>query len=155
MSGDIGLFIDPVRLVADLGTFENDLATDDGLRTAFLISIFTDRFDDETRQGGWWADQFNDVADDRIGSRLWKLARAKATAANLALAESYVRESLDWAVEDKVVASLDVAVTVPNVRGSTNLPLLNSMLITIGAHRPDGSVTSFRSASAWAAEVAR
>ena len=62
-----------------------DLQGDDGLLTALLISLFTDRraHDDDPlpdeRVGvpsdmrGWWGDYFETERPDPIGSRLWLL----------------------------------------------------------------------------------
>jgi phage gp46-like protein len=97
-----------------------DLATDDGLRAAVLISLFTDRRaadDDALPDGtddrrGWWADLPPDGAPDRgrpdlIGSRLWLLTRAKATDETAQLARRYILEALQWMIEDGVAQSID------------------------------------------------
>ncbi len=89
-----------------------DLATDDGLRSAVMVSLLTDRRVDaeelpagETRRRGWWGDT---LASGEIGSRLWLLARSKRTPAVLRRAESYAAEALEWLVEDDVVERVDV-----------------------------------------------
>ena len=60
---DIALSWDNAAWRADIGLARGDLATDDGLRTAVLISLFTDapaRDDDPLPapgyRGGWWGD---------------------------------------------------------------------------------------------------
>ncbi len=84
-----------------------DLATDDGLRTACLLSLYTDRraeADDEVENGdkrGWHA-------HPKRGSRLWLLARAKETPDTLARAKSYTEEALAWLVEDGVARAVTV-----------------------------------------------
>lgn len=91
-----------------------DLAADgDGLRTAVLVSLFTDRRveagelpDGETRRRGWWGDTL--AANDEIGSRLWLLARAKRTPDTLRRAEGFAREALGWLVEDGAAEEVDV-----------------------------------------------
>ena len=90
-----------------------DLAADDGLSTAVLVSLFTDRRtaveelpDGETRRRGWWGDTLS--PDDEIGSHLWLLARAKRTPDTLHRAEDYARAALGWLVEDGVAEEVAV-----------------------------------------------
>ena len=97
----------------DLEIVDFDLATERGLRSAMLISIFTDARADadelpegETDRRGWWGDGLS--GEDRIGSRVWLLQRAKQTAETAALAETYVAEALAWMVEDAVALAVDV-----------------------------------------------
>lgn len=86
-----------------------DLATEDGLRSAVIVSLFTDRraeIDDEIPDGsgdrrGWWA-------DPTLGSRLWLLARAKQTPDTLARARAYAIEALQWLIDDGVGTAVDV-----------------------------------------------
>lgn len=85
-----------------------DLATDSGLDTAILISLFTDRYDPETSQGGWWGDAHPDDPE-LLGSRLWKLNKSKVTTQVLRTAEDYARESLQWLINDKFITTLTTA----------------------------------------------
>jgi len=99
-----------------------DLASDQGLLSAVLISLFTDRLaaaDDELPDNsgdrrGWWGDLPLDQANtgatpDLIGSRLWLLVRQKQTQAVLNAAIGYAREALQWLIDDGVAARIDVA----------------------------------------------
>lgn len=92
-----------------------DLKGDDGLETAVSISLFTDRriTDEqlgpgETHKKGWWGDVFPDVDGDKIGSRLWTLARAKRTLATLRLGEDYAKEALQWLLDDGIASQVTV-----------------------------------------------
>lgn len=85
-----------------------DLATDSGLDTAIVISLFTDRYDPATQQGGWWGDSHPD-APELLGSRLWKLNKSKVSTQVLRTAEDYARESLQWLINDKLIQTLNVA----------------------------------------------
>lgn len=93
-----------------------DLAGDDGLETAVLISLFTDAAatDDEMARAGvqqrrgWWGDAWSDIPGDVMGSKLWLLRREKRTAATLARAQGYARDALMWLVEDGVADSVSV-----------------------------------------------
>ncbi len=97
----------------DLALSAGDLATDEGLATAISCSLFTDAEarpgdplpDDGDGRRGWFGDARARVAGDRIGSRLWLLARETITDATLARARVYGTEALAWLVEDGVAAS--------------------------------------------------
>jgi phage gp46-like protein len=91
------------------------LAEDDGLETAVVLSLFTDRVAAEgdttvepTARRGWWGDAYPEVQGDQIGSRLWQLAREKQLPQVLARAELYAREALQWLVDDGVASSVAV-----------------------------------------------
>jgi len=96
-------------------------AEDDGLETAVILSLFTDRranADDAIPDGskdrrGWWGDSFADVKGDLIGSRLWLLSREKQLASVLVRAQQYAEESLKWLVDDSVAESAVVVASNP------------------------------------------
>ena len=107
--------IDLPVLAFDLALAGPDLATDGGLATAVIVSLFTDaraRADDELPapgdRRGWWGDALPAVEGDQIGSRLWLLARAKFTAANVERARAYAVEALAWLKTDGIAARTDV-----------------------------------------------
>ncbi len=93
-----------------------DLATEDGLRSAVLVSLFTDRRaaeDDALPDGtddrrGSWQDSYLDRQNDRQGSRLWLLARAKQTDENATRAREYAEEALAWLIEDGIATAVQV-----------------------------------------------
>ncbi len=115
---DLALIWDTAAGVADLGVIDGGLATDDGLRTAVIVSLFTDRRarPDDVLPGaaddrrGWWADAASPVAGDQIGSRLWLLAREKRTPATLTRARDYTDEALGWLIDDGVARSVEIEV---------------------------------------------
>ena len=115
---DIALRFDPERGYYDLA-FDEDLATDSGLETAVLLSLYTDRRAlpaDELPGGGsdrrgYWADAFSARLQ---GSRLWLLWREKELESVRRRAEVYAQEALDWMVEDGVAEA--VVVTAEHVR---------------------------------------
>lgn len=95
---------------ADISDFEAD-----ELAAAVLISLFSWRKsnpDDGVRapnRQGWWGDTFAHTAGDRIGSRLWLLQRQKILSTTLRRAEAYAKESLQWLIDDAVVARIEVS----------------------------------------------
>lgn len=84
------------------------------LTRAVLISLFTwrraltdDPVDDE-ELFGWWGDSYPDIADDRIGSRLWLLRRVKLTDATQRDAEFYANEALRWLLADGHAIAIEI-----------------------------------------------
>lgn len=98
---------------ADLRLIGPDLEGDRELETALTISLFTDAraADDDSFEGedprGWWGDTYSEN-QDKIGSRLWLLAREKQTSQTLNLARQYAQEALAWLVEDGVAEEVSV-----------------------------------------------
>jgi len=147
---DIALLWDDDTVSADMLLSAGALATDEGLRTAILISLFSDarasedaslpEADDDRR--GWWGDQFApDAGPDagsandrnRIGSLLWLLSRAKATNANLQLARQSAEAALGWLVRDSIAASVTVEVEVQAIEGAAR-----RLAIGVEIDRPNG-----------------
>lgn len=97
----------------DIAIENSDLAPDDGLRTAVLLSLFLDRRagDDDVAEGGdrhgSWMDQYLDQPNDKLGSRLWLLRREKETTATLQRARTYAEEALRWLVEDGIARKVE------------------------------------------------
>ena len=143
---------DPDLLSADITLDGGLLATDEGLETAIIVSLFTDRralADDELPAGagdrrGWWGDALPSAEGDRIGSRLWLISREKIAADAVARAREYGEEALQWLIEDGIAAAVEVfaEVSAPGTLG---------FLATI--HRPGGDAVSFRYHSAWEGTV--
>ncbi len=143
---DIALFYVPALGGYDVALDGSDLALDDGLMTAAVLSLFCDRRanpDDPIPPGadprGWWGDrvaplarpnQGNGTNPDRIGSRLWTLMRQPQLPALLPQVKDILAEALAWMVEDGWATSLDIAVSFPR-RGWLGY--------SVAAHKPDGT----------------
>lgn len=115
---DIALIRAADGLRSDI-VFDGDLLTDDGLRTACIMSVETDARateDDLARFGltgedqrGYWADSIVPVVTgDNTGSLLWLLERAKQTEEVRRIAKDMIARSLEWLVEDKIAKSVEV-----------------------------------------------
>jgi phage gp46-like protein len=105
---------------ADFTVEKTDLALDDGIETAVLISLFTDRrvrVDElplhETDRAGWWGDMIADEEGDEIGSKLWLLAREKQTEETLIRYQEYAEQSLAWLVSDGLAQGVEVVASYP------------------------------------------
>lgn len=93
------------------------LAADHDIKTALLISLFSDRRaeDDDVLPGeaggrrGFWGDAF---AQRRIGSRLWLLGREKQLTEVVNRAREYAQEAVQWLVDDGICDSVAVDAAV-------------------------------------------
>lgn len=117
MARDIQLYWNTDIQEGDINYAAGDLIREEGLETAVLMSLFTDRRADSSDtlpdtnnpdRKGWWGDVVNNGDVDRIGSKLWLLERAKATQINANLAKQYIEEALEWMIEDGVAAAVNV-----------------------------------------------
>lgn len=110
---DIAMLYDPAGKRFDLALEGGDLATDEGLQTAVILSLFTDRRaldedrlpDGSSDRRGYWADAYRDRPH---GSRLWLLHREKEQDEVLRRAQEYAEEALAWLVEDGVAEAVEV-----------------------------------------------
>jgi phage gp46-like protein len=103
----------PLILVVDgITTAVSDVT--DALARAVIISLFTWRranSDDDlpgTQKNGWWGDTYPQIDNDRIGSRLWLLSRAKLTTETVLRAKEYAEEALQWLIDDGIAADVQV-----------------------------------------------
>lgn len=122
----------------DIGLDGLDLATESGLRSAVIISLFTDaraKPDDVLPDGshdrrGCWMDSFMPQGQS-IGSRLWLLSREKELPDVPGRAKEYAEEALEWLIKEG--AATAVSVTAERAARSV---LLLKVRITL----PSGSV---------------
>ena len=150
---DIKLIQNAGALSWDIVLDGPDLATDAGLETAVIISLFTDRraeADDilpaegDGDRRGWWADALPLVEGHRLGSRLWLLAREKRSTETLRRAEEYGREALAWMLDAGIAARIE---TLAEAQGSR-------LALRVTIHRPRGSALAWRFDNIWEAQAA-
>lgn len=118
---DIALLWSNDSFSGDIALNAGRLVTDDGLRTAILISLFTDARagdddrlpDDGADRRGWWGNAYkpSDDAPEELGSKLWLLSREKLTAATVERARTYAADALAWLQRAGIVSSLTVRAT--------------------------------------------
>lgn len=131
------------------------LGEDDGLETAVVISLFTDRRalpGDPLPQNaqvagtpdrrGWWGDGFAAVPGDRIGSRRWLLHREKLTPSTVARLIEYDREALQWLIDDGIARAVNVSAEIQGI---------NRIAELIEIVRSDRPVAQYRFNSFWKA----
>ncbi|OCG12809.1 hypothetical protein A9G24_08400 [Gilliamella sp. App6-5] len=111
---------------------------------ALIISLFTWRrknaSDDSEHPYGWWGDSFPSIANDKIGSRLYLLSRAKLTNQTANFAKIYIKEAVQWMLDDGLASRIDVSVK------RTDLTVL---VATINIYKKDGSNEEFRFDNLW------
>jgi len=141
----------PDNLSGDWMLAPPSLESDADLKTAVIISLFSDRLaaaDDVIPDAtgatppdrrGWWAD--ND-SDGPIGSRLWLLTREKRTEATRQRAEFYAEEALQWLIADGVAQRIDVS-------AEWNIQAMDRLDLVITIYRNDGRVVDQRYDWAW------
>ncbi|WP_126456738.1 phage GP46 family protein [Sulfuriflexus mobilis] len=113
---DIALIQNETGLGFDIARNGADLLTDQGLRTAVIYSLFTDRRaadDDILPDGtndrrGHWGDAYLKDEGDSEGSRLWLLSREKEIVDVLNRAKEYAEEALAWLIDDGIATSVQV-----------------------------------------------
>jgi phage gp46-like protein len=126
---DLVLAYDPALGGFDLVLTDTDLATDDGWKSAIILSAFCDRRanpDDGLPAGadprGWWADRVLPLDrpqagattnPDRIGSRMWLLEKEVQSSANLLRAKRYLTEAFAWITQDGYASSIAITVSYP------------------------------------------
>lgn len=128
----------------DIGIKDGDLEKDEGLETAIIISLFSNRrvTDEElptgtTNKQGYWADQYSERANDKTGSRLWTLQREKRLPETLRRAEDFAKEALGWLIDDGVASS--IGATAQNIDGTTN-----AWELFIDIKRPSGRTNRYQ-----------
>ncbi|MFM8333100.1 MAG: phage GP46 family protein, partial [Candidatus Methylumidiphilus sp.] len=112
------------------------------------VSIFTERralADDVLPAAGgdrrgWWGDAYADIDADRIGSRLWLLERSRDLPNVLLLAEQYLREAVQWLIDDGVVEQIDC---------KAERPRPGMMLYTVTVLEPKAPARQFQFSQFW------
>lgn len=146
------LLIEDENAEADIDFKDSEPLIDDGLGTAMLLSLRTDRRakDDDllpdersTDRGGWWGDELD---DEPLGSRLWLLSRSKATEETLRNAEEYAYEALEWLVLDGVAERLTVAAMKAQRSGNADPVLILQIIVK----KPDDQDETFKFRLNWA-----
>jgi len=155
--------LDGAQPTFDWSLLPPSLEGDDGLETAVILSLFTDRraeADDVLPDGsddrrGWWADAFPDVEGDRIGSRLWLLFREKDMRSVVNRAREYCIEALQWMLDEGVASKVEVLTgwvdrvsqRVTEAKSAQSMP--GVLGIAIAITRPDGATHKFRFDKFW------
>lgn len=146
MSGDVWIGLNNGQGYVEI--VDLDLKRDAGLESAIIISLFTDKREEDITllpdntgyRRGWWGD----TEEFKIGSKLWLLYRSSATPDVPAKIEQYVKDALQWMIDDGVVK--DVFTTVEIISTYT-------VGITVEIQQPDGQEQFYKYSLNWEAEL--
>lgn len=143
---DVKLLWDNMESIGDISITDSDLTHEEGLETAVFISLFTDRraenddaIDDVNDKRGWWGDTL-ETDGDKIGSKLWQLYRQKITTDTIEKIQEYIEDSLQWMLDDGVVADVTVIVERNG---------LDRIYVEISLSRNSGTVTTIAFDDLW------
>lgn len=140
MTKDIRITFDNDDLFEGDFTFDDsiqDFESDEGLETAVLISLFTDRRakdddilpdPDSDDKRGWWGDLVSPATEgDQIGSRLWLLERSKTLPSILQKAKQYTKEALQWLIDDGAAVRIEVE-TERQMKNNTDILIIKVVI---------------------------
>ena len=104
------------HIFKDIGFVNGDIETTRDLETAVLLSIFCERRADSSEvpiakyRRGWVGNILMFDSLDEMGSKLWLLSQARATANNLSRAEKFIAEALEWMIKTGKIRNISVSV---------------------------------------------
>ena len=134
--------------------FDGDFIRDDSLRSAILVSLFTDREAsaeqlvaagmDPTDRRGWWGDALATTPGDLQGSHLWLLERRKRTPDVLPDAKRYAEDALSWIVSIGLASAVTVVAYFDE---------RTELAFDVDVARPTGT-EQYRALTIWAANFA-
>lgn len=137
---------------------QNDLSVSYSLLTPVLVSLFTDARAAEDDplpdpgngdRRGWWGDATNlDKQGDSVGSKLWLLEREKSTDEVLSKAEQYIREALQWMLDEGIASAIDVVTERQATKVGSGLPIL---AFHVAISKPTGVTETFKFIQEWKA----
>ena len=103
--------------VFDIDLDENgDLLIDEGFGTTLRLSIYGKRRATEAEvpvpeyRGGWIGNLLAEIPGFEEGSKLWLLRQARLNEETRNAAKSYIKEGLEWLIEDGLAKSIEVNV---------------------------------------------
>ncbi len=157
MARDIKIFWDNDTQEGDIKMGVSDLERDGGLETAVMLSLYSDRraldsddYDNDNKRG-WWGDELN-IDNDQTGSRLWLLERSKTTQQSLNLAKGYVREALQWMIDDGVCMKIDIVAQRYNRQNPARPEIGDTLAMQIKIRKFDGTETVMKFNDIWEAQ---
>jgi phage gp46-like protein len=122
-----------------LDTDTRDMALIDGLESAIMVSLFSDRraADDEVvdplKRRGWIGDLVSEVPGDRHGSGLWLYEQRRLSEETIVGLKNEAEASLRWMLDEGLVTTVEASV-VPD-------PAHRSVTLVIKLGSPQGGQT--------------
>ena len=120
--------------------FENgDFKIDDGLETALIVSLLSDRRADESQifqpelRRGWIGDLVATLPGYKFGSHIWLSEQSRLTQETLTTIQDASEKSLDWMLSIGLILNVEAKASIV-VKDST-------VLLIVSVTSPDGSVS--------------
>lgn len=120
---------------------DGDLVVTDGLESAIVVSLFSDRRADESEVGnprhrrGWIGDLVSGEPQDRHGSGLWLYEQRRLTDAVATGVRVEAEQAMDWMVEEDFITYASGEVL--------KIPSQRQINLVMTLHFLDGSETSY------------
>lgn len=98
----------------DISFEDGDFKSTEGLESAIIISLFTDKRASESEvsepslRRGWVGNELNEDSTYNIGSKLWLVSQARANQKSLNDSISFAKESLQWMIDDQIAKDITV-----------------------------------------------
>lgn len=109
-----------------------DFETTDGLESAIVVSVFSDRraYKDEVgdpmRRRGWIGDLVSEVPGDLHGSGLWLYEQSRLTQEVVTGVRQEAEQCLEWMIQEDLVLSVSAAVASDPVKRQLRLVITTS-----------------------------
>lgn len=109
-----------------------DFETTDGLESAIVVSVFSDRraYKDEVgdpmRRRGWIGDLVSEVPGDMHGSGLWLYEQSRLTQEVVTGVRQEAEQCLEWMIQEDLVLSVSAAVASDPVKRQLRLVITTS-----------------------------
>lgn len=106
---------------------DGDLRVTDGLESALVVSLFSDRRADESEVGdprkrrGWIGDLTSEVPQDRHGSGVWLYEQHRLVDQTATGVRVEAEQSLDWMVEEQLITYAEGQVLMTSSARRLNL----------------------------------
>lgn len=120
--------------------FENgDFIIDDGLETALVVSILSDRRADNSQvsqrelRRGWIGDLVTTLPGFKLGSHIWLSEQARITQETLTTIQDSAEKSLDWMFSAELITEVEARASITTK---------SSILLLITVTSPNGSVST-------------
>jgi len=122
--------------VLDVAVENGDIKVGDSLKTAVLMSLFSDSRS-QGGTGGWWGDALDGYS---YGSQLWTLRGCKLTKDNLNLIQKYAKNALEWLISDGIASAVNVTASREGI---------DRVSLSVTIQRPSGMAQTYKYYTIW------
>ena len=100
--------------IFDFSFSDGDFNIVEGFEMALLMSVLCEQRAESSEvaapemRRGWWGNEAQNFEEYNIGSKLWLLYQARSTTDTLNNALTFVRDGLNWFIEDSFLSEVNV-----------------------------------------------